>query len=334
MHFERSLMYHKLIMEDLIRITFWIRQVDKEKADRLLSYLQNMTDCLYSLEKGMGKTPFFNDAEDEIAKECPNLLKTVRELFNINPVEKFKFPDAGYYKIYEKNKALMFDAGKLGPDYQVGHSHCDTLSFEMSINGKPFIVNSGTYEYQGKHRNFFRSTESNNTILINNKQQSDYWKEHRVAQRIRDVHLDDHSQSFVSAHFEDISGNVHYRYLSFLNKDTLLIYDRIFPDQKQIIRSYLHFAPNYTVNQNGNNIQIETLDHKIICHVIPFGQYEIKIHRMDSLSVYAPEFGRLERNEVIELVSINEKQSIGFLIDFNSVSPDISGNVIERCLNK
>jgi hypothetical protein len=81
---------------------------------------------------------------------------------------------------------LLFDGGEIGPDYQPGHSHADTLSFELSLNGRRVIVDSGTSTYAaGADRDRQRSTSAHNTIVIDGMNQTECWGAFRVARRAR-----------------------------------------------------------------------------------------------------------------------------------------------------
>ena len=56
----------------------------------------------------------------------------------------------------------------LGP-----HKHNDWLSFELCMDGKPVIIDPGTYCYTGniELRRLFRSTAYHNTVVINSEEQ-------------------------------------------------------------------------------------------------------------------------------------------------------------------
>src|SRR5690625_4736354 len=51
MHFERSVMYHKLILEDILRITFWLKQKNISFARKFTPFIQKMLDCVFSLDR-------------------------------------------------------------------------------------------------------------------------------------------------------------------------------------------------------------------------------------------------------------------------------------------
>jgi uncharacterized heparinase superfamily protein len=84
MHFERSVMYHKIILEDLIRIAFWTQQIDRNYINDFIPVIQRMINCVVSLEKGMGKMPLFNDAGDGVAKETYQLIKSRQKIIWCN----------------------------------------------------------------------------------------------------------------------------------------------------------------------------------------------------------------------------------------------------------
>lgn len=180
-HFERSLMYHKLVLEGALRVWLAAEQTGYPLPKNFMSKVQAMLNAMASLERGMGKTPFFNDAADGVAKNCDRLVVACKRLFGIDAVDSITaFPNAGYYKLYDGDIAVMFDAGEPGPSYMLGHAHCDCLSFELSYKGVPVIVNSGTYAYQSELRPYFRSTAAHNTVMVDGEEQMECWGEHRV----------------------------------------------------------------------------------------------------------------------------------------------------------
>ncbi|MEQ1802090.1 MAG: heparinase II/III-family protein, partial [Gammaproteobacteria bacterium] len=98
------------------------------------------------------------------------------------------FPDTGYFGYRQGGDSLIADCGPVGPDYQPGHAHCDTLSFELHVSGTPIVVDSGTFDYEpGAFRHYLRSTAAHNTVRIDGQEQSEIWGQFRVARRARPV---------------------------------------------------------------------------------------------------------------------------------------------------
>lgn len=182
MHFELSPMYHKIILEDLLRVCGALRKAGR-RDEELEAYLQPMLDVAYSLEEGLDRIPLFNDCGNNVAKSLDALLLTAKEVFGIDPVYKSQLPDSGYYIFKNGDWKLIVDAGQPGPTYLPGHAHCDAMSFELFHKGKPVLVNCGTYAYQCEEREFFRSTAAHNTVMREGVEQSQCWGNFRMAKR-------------------------------------------------------------------------------------------------------------------------------------------------------
>lgn len=184
MHFELSPMYHKLILEGIIRVAVALK--DRNRADAEIErYLQPMLDVAWSFEEGLERVPLFNDSGNNVAKSLQALVTAGKVHFGIQPYYKSKFENSGFYIFKKDDWKLIVDAGKPGPSYIPGHAHCDAGSFELFKAGKPVIVNCGTYAYQCKERSFFRSTAAHNTVMINDAEQSQCWGTFRMARRAK-----------------------------------------------------------------------------------------------------------------------------------------------------
>ena len=193
MHFELSPMYHKIILEDVLRVAFALREAGKADAE-IEGYIQPMLDVAYSLEEGLERIPLFNDCGNNVAKGLDALCLAAKVHFNIEPHYKAQMPDSGYYIFKQSGWKLIVDAGQPGPKYIPGHAHCDAMSFELFKDGRPVLVNCGTYAYQCEERTFFRSTAAHNTVMVDGVEQSQCWGAFRMGKRSSTLVLevDDH----------------------------------------------------------------------------------------------------------------------------------------------
>lgn len=243
-HYERSMMYHKLILEGVLRVELAYRSAGKVAPAKVASKARQMLDAMASIERGMGKTPFFNDSADGVAKECGPLARACRDVYGYKPDDtKTAFPDSGFYKLYDGNAALVFFAGEPGPRYMLGHAHCDLLSFELSVADKPVIVNSGTYAYQSEMRPYFRSTAAHNTATVDGEEQMECWAEHRVARGVSDVHLEELNEHRVVASFRNYKGHLHRRSIE-MEDGVLMVEDTTDCIDAEVVQ---HF---HVINQN------------------------------------------------------------------------------------
>lgn len=69
---------------------------------------------------------------------------------------------------------LIADAGPLGYQTIAAHGHADALAFTLSLGGKEFFMDPGTYAYhtQGPWRRYFRGTAAHNTLRVDGMDQS------------------------------------------------------------------------------------------------------------------------------------------------------------------
>ena len=89
------------------------------------------------------------------------------------------FTDGGYYILgcgFEtvNEIRLIADAGPLGYQTIAAHGHADALAFTLSVGGREFLVDPGTYTYHthGPWRRYFRGTAAHNTLCVDGMDQS------------------------------------------------------------------------------------------------------------------------------------------------------------------
>ena len=124
-----------------------------------------------------------NDAAFGVAPTSKELLEYAKRL-GLH-IRENELSDSGYRKFESDNYELVFDIGEVGPTYQPGHTHADTLSFELHINNRPIIIDTGTSTYEVNDIRFYeRSTRAHNTVTINGENSSEIWAGHRVGRRL------------------------------------------------------------------------------------------------------------------------------------------------------
>ncbi len=90
-----------------------------------------------------------------------------------------QFAHGGYYilgcEFDTRNEIrLLADAGPLGYGAGAARGHADALSFTLSVGGREFLIDPGTYAYhaQARWRRYFRGTGAHNTVRIDGLDQS------------------------------------------------------------------------------------------------------------------------------------------------------------------
>jgi len=199
-HFERSPMYHAILLEDLLdllqladRYPGVIPAADlaawRDSAGRMMHWLRVMTHP-------DGGIAFFNDAAFGVAPPLAALeayaanacgLAFARDPLLDDPGPTIlALPESGYVRLQAAPAVLIADVGPIGPDYLPGHAHADTLSFELSLHGRRVIVNGGTSTYAADaERLRQRGTAAHSTVIVDEADSSEVWSSFRVARRAR-----------------------------------------------------------------------------------------------------------------------------------------------------
>lgn len=238
-HFERSPMYHSIVLEDLLdlinlsRSEPWI-----ETASRMLGWLAAM--CHPD-----GGISFFNDAAFGVAPEPADLHAYARRL-GIEAAPP-RLGESGYIRLENENTAVIFDAAPIGPDYQPGHAHADTLSFELSHRGRREIVNSGISTYErGAERQRQRGTALHNTARVDGLDQSEVWAAFRVARRARPFNVGTDHRGFAEASHDGyarLSDPVVHRRRIELSREGLHVADDFACRGSHTFELFFHLAP-------------------------------------------------------------------------------------------
>ena len=201
-HYELSPMYHSIILEDLLDLTQLARLYAGvpllQELERYTGTIDQMRRWLAVMTHPDGEIAFFNDAAFDIAPAPAAIHDYAHRLgFATFPTT---FPGAtylsssGYVRLERDATVVLIDVAEVGPAYQPGHAHADTLSFEWSLGGQRVIVNSGTSCYGiSAERLRQRSTAAHSTVVVNGQDSSEVWSGFRVARRAHpyDVRVDE-----------------------------------------------------------------------------------------------------------------------------------------------
>ena len=290
-HFELSPMYHQIM---LFRVLDCINLIENNswKEKELLGLMQKkarlMLGWLNMMTFKNGTIPLFNDSANKIAPTTIE-LNMYADRLGLKP-DTIVLSESGYRKIETDAYELVVDVGNIGPDYIPGHAHSDTFSFVLNIDGTPIIVDTGTSTYETNERRILeRSTDSHNTVMVNNKNQSEVWGGFRVAKRAKIIKLAEKDNVIEATHDGYKSMNVyHTRKFTSLDR-SIVIEDSIAGGVLNAV-AYLHFHPDVNVELKENKIFVNDFIFECDTSKIQLDNYE-----------YAPEFNTLEKAKRVSI---------------------------------
>lgn len=321
-HFERSPMYHATLLWDLADLIHLAEcsglPALQERAPAWRKRLAKGLGWLAMMSHPDGEVGFFNDAAFGIAPTLADLLHYTDQLqmpdleqadlsvvpaLGRSPLGLQHARSSGYVAVEwaEGGKALL-DIAPVGPDYQPGHAHADTLSFELSLFGQRVLVNSGTSLYgEDAERHRQRSTAAHNTVTVDEENSSEVWAGFRVARRARPgairIDTQEAALSVGGSHngYRRLPGRVvHHREWRFQPKQ-LVVKDRLEGRCTQAVARY-HCHPAVTLTlHDARRGELSLPDGRRIRLTIEGGEAQVQA------STWHPRFGESQTNQCLAI---------------------------------
>ncbi len=258
-HFELSPMYHQIMLHRLLDIINLLEH-NKWKEDNLLKFLKEKASSMLSwlevISYRNGDLPRLNDTAESIAPNNVVLYKYAKDL-HIS-WQKSQLGASGYRKRERDRYECLVDIGNIGPDYIPGHAHSDIGHFELYIDGSPLLVDTGLSTYENNSiREYERSAFAHNTVVINQKDQSQMWGGFRVANRAHVVNTKEDRLSILVTHDAYKKEGILHTRSWFFEEKSIIIKDNIDGKKASKITSFLHFHPNVHVDLTNNIIETD-----------------------------------------------------------------------------
>jgi hypothetical protein len=231
-HYERSPVYHLLVMRDLMEIRAAL------EAEWLSPTIDRMARFAAAMSRPDGRPALFNDGGVDLAPmlELPP-----------PPSGLTVFPDTGYAVFRGERLWLAFDCGPPGPPFLPAHAHADALSFQLWLDGAPVVVDSGTSTYEpGPERDRLRSTAAHSTVELDGQSQFTPWGSFRAA-GLPEVRLDAAQEGALTARVVWRNGVTHVRRLSWDDVE-VVVRDELAGEGRHRASSRLVLAPGSTGN--------------------------------------------------------------------------------------
>ena len=227
-------------------------QIQPLKADRiswLLSLSNKLLETNYEVKPNLPHFLF----------SCPTLQN------NTSIADSFVSKAAGLlakkWRSAGRQFATMADFGPLGMGSLAAHGHADALSFVLTVDDKPIIIDTGTYCYHDnlEWRAYFRSVHAHNTVSINGEDQSEQtgpflWGKRAVTELLQ---LDKETTTMTARHdgYQKRYGVIHQRKIDF-QSDGISITDKLEGDGDQKVEIRFHFHPDIVVELSENRLLI------------------------------------------------------------------------------
>jgi len=221
---------------------------------------------------------------------------------------------------------LVFDAGPHG-FLNGGHAHSDALSVVITVGGVPLFVDPGTatYTMDAAARDRFRSTRMHNTLLLDGRDHATpngpfQWSTRADARFL--VARTDADADFAVGTHDAYGVGRHVRAVLALHGVGWLIVDRVITHKPTGSQAWWHLHPAWLATiGDGRSVEL--------CHMsglslgLATTAQSIAIVEDPDLSVYAPEYGRIEPSTTLVVRQAGEGPfTIGTFIPATAAGSD------------
>jgi len=222
-------------------------------------------------------------------------LTRFRELHSSDSEVKSElFKQGGFAVMRHKNLYMIVDIGGVGRSGLGGHGHCDTLSFELAVNGRSLVVDPGAYVYTSSPvwRNIFRGTAYHNTVMVDNEEmnrlyEGDFFAMADDARGILNKWISTEEYDILDAQHEGYtrlkSPVVHRRIILFNKKGGYwVLVDELSTTGEHTYCFHLHFLPSAVSEHETKSFIVKTDDsHGPNLLVVPFDVTRVTTRVLD-----------------------------------------------------
>lgn len=318
-HFERSPMYHLLVLERYLTVIDLLDGVGYPVPEAVRRTARDATRFVTALRPPDGKIPLLNDSVYGQALSIGSVLEYA-ERVGVNPSRGRTVArclrSSGYYWLGSGSDRMLVDGGPPGPSHLPGHSHNDHLQVLLWLDGRGVITDTGVFHYTpDEKRKTARSVRSHNTVQVGDSEPIEIGGRYLMGRRTEPTVTYDCSgeESALVGRYEARPGRrtdyVHRRCVNY-RPTRWLVWDALELTEPTTVYSRIHLAPGVDIERETRN-RIELLIDDAPCWVYPLRADEV----VRTTSSYYPEFGVEEQRPSLELrTHCDGAASFGYLV--------------------
>jgi hypothetical protein len=293
-------------MEDLSALICLLE--DPVIVGELRSAWSKMAEFLRWIQHPDGKIPLLNDAAANGAASPADVL-ALGDRLDASPKQTpparggRHFVDTGLSVWHGDLWSVFFDVGSVGPEFQPGHAHADTLTIECSFRGQRLFVDPGTFAYDNdERRRYDRATASHNTVCIDGEDSSEVWHIFRVGRRALPMGVQarfDNGMEATAGHtgYFHLPGRpLHRRTVRVDDPGAIVIHDHLEGSGIHRLQGGYLLTPDWSVSDAAEGWRLASQDRQV--KVVVAGPAGIR--RSQRTAWYHPEFGREQDTQRLE----------------------------------
>jgi hypothetical protein len=319
---EQSLNYHRFVLDLYWLAVDFLKKNNLHDCSRLKNRLQLGETFLKAFLGPDGSVPAIGDSDDGYAV-APGLHPEY-VLQDSTVLEEIKtFPTSGYTVIHNGNGLrLTFDHGPLGMPPLYNHGHADGLSMTLSLGEHDFLIDPGTYQYNGdaELRTYFKGTRAHNTVCVDEENQAEQltgfiWDKPYNIEWTRKTTPDGYEVIRASHDgYKRLPHPViHQRRLVYEPSAFILVEDSFRGTGRHNFALHFHLHPDVLVEQDDSWYHLKNNGRKLCLQVMD-GQFDqVKGRKGPLLGWFSPAYGTLEETTTLHIAMDGESGEVSFI---------------------
>lgn len=163
-HFEQSVYYHVYALDFFEQARTLAARNGMAIPAEFDRTIEKMRETLAAISQAGIPPRFGDDDGGRVIGSPPHPLSP-------SPARSVALTASGIYAMTSANSQLFIDAGPQGA-LAGGHGHADALSVQLIRNGRPVLIDPGTFCYTCPERDRFRGTAAHNTLQVDGRDQA------------------------------------------------------------------------------------------------------------------------------------------------------------------
>jgi len=268
-----------------------------------------------------GKLPAIGDCDDGHALAPGVAPKRFTPLQN--PSDCMVYTQSGY-SVLRMNRScvITFDHGPLGMPQLFNHGHADALSITLSCNGKPLLVDPGTYRYNGTPlwRDYLRGSRAHNTVNVDGcdqaVQETAFIWSREYATQLLEISDKGSNKTIAALHdgYARLKKQVwHKRVIEAVEETSIIIKDTFLGRGSHRYEINFHLHPDTTVKLEGKWWIIEHDREKISIYL--HGEDDLRLVQGSEhplLGWYSPAYGIIQPSKVLTCQKKGPPRDVSF----------------------
>ncbi len=324
---EQSLNYHRFVLDLYWLAVDFLESNHFHDCSTWKNRLKKGENFLGSFSFTDNGFPQLGDSDDGHAIG-PGLIpkRQIKTLHHNAPPDKLShktFQAAGYTLIRDSNSVFItLDHGPLGMGPLYNHGHADANSITLYKNGTPFLIDPGTYRYNGvpEQRAYFKGTRAHNTVCIDGRDQAQQLSGFIWAHPYN-AGLDnlDHSPDKISirTHHDGYrrlkAPVIHHRELSIFSDICCVIVDYFSGKGVHEFELNYHLDPGVEVRFENDWLACRNSGESIFFYTPKNCLSVISGQKEPLLGWYSPQYGMMQKTNTIQNATTGSPKKIRFL---------------------